>query len=82
MQFLEGGGGGGGGGDLPQIPHPGSAIGIQGHFLSETIAQVATACEVPKKTVRSLFEQVARIAVTCPVLTEFLILEPPRTGIV
>ena len=32
-------------------------IGCLRHFLSETIAQVATACEVPKKTVRSLFEQ-------------------------
>ena len=40
-------------------------IGCLGHFLSETIAQVATACEVPKKTVRSLFEQEARIAVSC-----------------
>ena len=40
-------------------------IGCLSHFLSETIAQVATACEVPKKTVRSLFEQAACIAVSC-----------------
>ena len=40
-------------------------IGCLGHFLSETIAQMATACEVPKKTIRSLFEQAARIAVSC-----------------
>ena len=39
-------------------------IGCLGHFLSETIAQMAT-CEVPKKIVRSLFEQAARIAVSC-----------------
>ena len=31
MQFLEGGGGGGGGGDLPQMPHPGSAIVLCQH---------------------------------------------------
>ena len=40
-------------------------IGCLGHVLSETISQMATACEVPKKTVRSLFEQAARIAVSC-----------------
>ena len=40
-------------------------IGCLGHFLPETIAQMATACEVPKKTIRSLFEQAARIAVSC-----------------
>ena len=40
-------------------------IGCLGHFLSETIAQMATACEVPKKTIRSLFEQEAHIAVSC-----------------
>ena len=44
-------------------PHRDRAI--IGHFLPETIAQMATACEVPKKTIRSLFEQAARIAVSC-----------------
>ena len=38
-----------------------SEIGCLGHFMSETLTQVATACCVPKKTVRSLFEQAARI---------------------
>ena len=46
-------------------------IGCLGHFLSETIAQMATAREVPKKTVRSLFEQAARIAVSCMFLQNF-----------
>ena len=34
--------------------------------MPETIAQVATACtcEVPKKQIRSLFEQAAHIAVS------------------
>ena len=40
-------------------------IGCLGHFMPETLAQVATACCVPKKTVRSLFEQAARIAIPC-----------------
>ena len=31
-------------------------IGCLGHFMPETLAQVATACCVSKKTVRSLFE--------------------------
>ena len=31
----------------------------------DTIAQVANACEVAKKTIRFLFEQAARIAVSC-----------------
>ena len=50
----------GGSGGMPCIE-----IGCLGHFLSETISQMATACEVPKKTIRSLFEQAARIAVSC-----------------
>ena len=40
-------------------------IGCLGHFMPETLAQVATACCVAKKTVRSLFEQAARIAISC-----------------
>ena len=40
-------------------------IGCLGHFMPDTIAQVANACEVKKKTIRSLFEQAARIAVSC-----------------
>ena len=40
-------------------------IGCLGHFMPETLAQVATACCVLKKTVRSLFEQAARIAISC-----------------
>ena len=40
-------------------------IGCLGHFMLETLAQVATACCVSKKTVRSLFEQAARIAISC-----------------
>ena len=33
--------------------------------MPDTIAQVANACEMTKKTVRSLFEQAARIAISC-----------------
>ena len=33
--------------------------------MPDTIAQVANACEVAKKTIRSLFEQAAHIAVSC-----------------
>ena len=33
--------------------------------MPETLVQVATACCVSKKTVRSLFEQGARIAMSC-----------------
>ena len=33
--------------------------------MPDTISQVANACEVAKKTIRSLFEQAARIAVSC-----------------
>ena len=40
-------------------------IGCLGHFMPETLAQVNTACCVSKKTVRSLFEQAARIAISC-----------------
>jgi len=39
-------------------------VGCLGHFMPETLAQVATACCVPKKTVRLLFEQAARIAIS------------------
>ena len=41
-------------------------IGCLGHFMPDTIAQVANACEVAKKTITSLFEQAARTAVSCP----------------
>ena len=34
-----------------------------GHFMPETLAQVATACCELKKTVQSLFEQAAHIAI-------------------
>ena len=40
-------------------------IGCLGHFMPDTIAQVANVCEVAKKTIRSLFEQAACIAVSC-----------------
>ena len=33
--------------------------------MPETLAQVAIACCASKKTVRSLFEQAARIAISC-----------------
>ena len=33
--------------------------------MPDIIAQVANACEVTKKTIRSLFEQAAHIAVSC-----------------
>ena len=56
-------------------------IGCLGHFMPETLAQVATACCVLKKTVWSLFEQAAHIAISSPALTEFSILELPRSGI-
>ena len=36
-------------------------IGCLGHFMPETLAQVATACCVSKKTVQSLFQQAAHI---------------------
>jgi len=47
--------------------------------VPDTIAQVATACEVPKKWIRFRFEQAAHTA--CCILavhTEFLI---PQTGL-
>jgi len=40
-------------------------VGCLGHFMPETLVQVASACCVPKKTVRLLFEQAARIAISC-----------------
>ena len=40
-------------------------IGCLGHFMLDTIVQVGNACEMMKKTVRSLFEQAVRIAVSC-----------------
>ena len=40
-------------------------IGCLGHFMPKTLAQVTTACCVSKKTVQSLFEQAARIAISC-----------------
>ena len=36
-----------------------------GHFILEILAQVATACCVSKKTVQSLYEQAARVAISC-----------------
>ena len=36
-----------------------------GHFMQETLAQMATTCCVSKKTVRSLFKQAACIAISC-----------------
>ena len=39
-------------------------ISCLGHFMPDTISQVANACEM-MKTVRSLFEQAACIAVSC-----------------
>ena len=40
-------------------------VGCLGHFMPETLTQVSSACGVPKKTVRLLFEQAARIAISC-----------------
>ena len=40
-------------------------IGCLGHFMPDTIAQVVNAFEVAKKTVRCLFEQTARTAISC-----------------
>ena len=40
-------------------------IGCLDHFMPDTVAQVTNACEVTKKTIRSLFEQAASIAVSC-----------------
>jgi len=40
-------------------------VGCLCHFMPETLAQVATACCVLKKTVRLLFEQAAHIAISC-----------------
>jgi len=40
-------------------------IGCLGHFMPEAISRVAKACQVAKKTVPTLFEQGARIAVSC-----------------
>ena len=34
-------------------------IGCLGHFMPDTISQVAYTCQVMKKTIRSLFQQVA-----------------------
>ena len=55
-------------------------IGCLGHFIPETLAQVATACCVSKKTVRSLFEQAAHIAISCSYRI-FNCIEFPRSGI-
>ena len=40
-------------------------IGCLCHFMPDTIAQVANTCEVAKKTIKSLFEQAAHVAVSC-----------------
>ena len=39
--------------------------GCLGHFMPETLTQVGTACYVPKRTIRSLFEQAAYVAISC-----------------
>jgi len=40
-------------------------IGCLGHFMPETITQVATACCISKRIIQPLFEQAARIAISC-----------------
>ena len=40
-------------------------IGCLGHSMPNTITQVANVCKVTEKTIRSLFEQAALIAVSC-----------------
>ena len=38
---------------------------LGGHFMPETLTHVATACCVLKRTIRSLFEQAACVAISC-----------------
>ena len=54
-------------------------IGYLGHFMPDTIAQVANDCEVTKKTISPCLSRLP--ALLSPAYTEFLILEPPWMGI-
>ena len=56
-------------------------IGCLDHFIPDTIAQVTNADEVAKKTIRSLFEQAACIAVSCSYRIFNSRAPPARTGI-
>jgi len=49
-----------------------------GHFLSETLAQVAVACCALNRIIRSLFEQAAHGAIFCSY--RILILDLPLSG--
>ena len=53
-------------------------IGCLGHFMPDTIVQVANACAM-MKTVRSCLSRL--LTLLSPAHTVFLILEPPQTGI-
>ena len=57
---------------LQDLQHTGLAVNLitieiacLGHFMPETISQVAKACQVAKKSVQALFEQGAHTAVSC-----------------
>ena len=57
-----------------------SRLACLGHFMPDTIAQVANACEVTKKTIRSLFEQAAHIAISRSYRFFNSTASGPRTG--
>ena len=40
-------------------------VGCLGHFMPETLAGVSRSCNLPKRKVRSLFENAARVAISC-----------------
>ena len=52
-------------------------IGCLGHFMPDTIAQVANVCEVTKKTILEDPRLSRLLALLSPAHTEFSILEPP-----
>ena len=40
-------------------------VGCLGHFMPETLANVARTCNLSKRKVRLLFERAAEIAISC-----------------
>ena len=57
-------------------------IGCLGHFMPDTITQVANAFKVTKKTILSEDPCLSRLlALLSTAQTGFLILEPPRTSL-
>ena len=40
-------------------------MGCLGHFMSESLINVSKVCNIPKRSVRVLFESAAKIAISC-----------------